>query len=100
MRVLSALFAAVALTGAASADTQSVEIPYFASDLKEPARVEILRREITRAASRVCDLRDARTAFERREALECTREAEARANDQLDRAVADAEGVIIVAGLR
>lgn len=96
MRVVSALFAALALTGAASAST-TIEITYSQRDLVDPARVEALQLRIERAAERVCNVRQARSLQARAVAMECAREAEERANAQLARAIAAAGTVTVAA---
>lgn len=86
-----ALLAALTLSS-----TNMIEIEVAERDLVEPARVEMLRAEIRRAARRVCDVENVRGLAARRAALECAGDAEARANAQLSQAVARA-GVIEVA---
>ena len=62
----------------------------------EPARVEMLREQIRRAARDVCDVNSARTVAELSRARTCVADAESRGLDQLRRAVAEA-GVIEIA---
>lgn len=90
------MFTALLASIAFSADVQTIEIAYTERDLVEPARVEALRSEIRRAVRDVCDVRRARSLTERRIAAECASDAEARAEIQLRRAVAQA-GVIEIA---
>ena len=97
MRALSAFAAALVLTGAASADVRTVEITYTERDLIDPARVEALQTRIKRAAEHVCDVRGSRVLWERRLAAECAKDAEERANAQLNRAVAAAGAITIAA---
>ncbi|MFP4519904.1 MAG: UrcA family protein [Oceanicaulis sp.] len=91
--MLSALFAALALSS-----VSTVEIDLSERDLIEPARVETLRAEIRRAARDVCGVRTTRMLAERRQALACAAEAEARGNAQLSLAVARAGTINVAAG--
>lgn len=89
MKFALASLALFAFAGAANAQ-DVVEISYFPNDLLSPARVELLEREIVRAAERICDADRARTLGERLAARECVREVAGEALSELEVRVADA----------
>jgi len=90
MKAAFAALAVFAFAGAAQAQN-AVEVSYYEQDLLNPARVADLKVQIRRAAERVCDVRDARGAAERRDARECVAETTERAVSTLNVRVAEME---------
>ncbi|WP_292983470.1 MULTISPECIES: UrcA family protein [unclassified Oceanicaulis] len=100
MRFVAAALIAVALTGAASAQSvETVEIAFRPSDLSNVERLDALRDRIRLAALNVCDARSARTLAEQRAARECVAEARRASEAQLNIAVARVNGVVEVAAV-
>lgn len=98
MRFVAAALIAVALTGAASAQSvETVEVEFRASDLTQVERLDALRDRIRLAAVDVCDARSVRTLTEQRAARACVEEARRNGEAQLTMAVARVNGVIEIA---
>ncbi len=98
MRFVAAALIAVALTGAASAQSaETVEIEFRPSELTNVERLDALRERIRLAAIAVCDARNTRSLTEQRLARECVAEARRTGESQLNIAVARANGVIEMA---
>lgn len=98
MRFVAAALIAVALTGAASAQSvETVEIEFRASDLTQVERLDALRDRIRLAAIEVCNAHTVRTLADQRDVRACVEDAIRNSESQLTMAVARANGVVEMA---